>query len=67
MIAAVNKHMVLGIVLIVVGVIAIAITPMMVRRMRSQQLGGGSSPVGLLAPAGIIVIVIGILLTTRTI
>ncbi|HEY6624159.1 MAG: hypothetical protein WB765_15620 [Acidimicrobiales bacterium] len=67
MIAAVDKHLVLGIVLIVVGALALVATPVMTRRMRSQQIGGGSSSAGLLAVAGVIILVVGILLSTRTI
>jgi hypothetical protein len=67
MIAAVDKHLVLGIVLIVIGALALVATPVMTRRMRSQHIGGGSSSAGLLAVAGVIIVVVGILLTTRTI
>ncbi|HEX4219553.1 MAG TPA: hypothetical protein VHZ02_14345 [Acidimicrobiales bacterium] len=67
MIAAVDKHMVLGIVLIVVGAIAIVATPVLTRRMRSQHMRSGGSSAGLLAVAGVVVVVIGVLLTTRTI
>jgi hypothetical protein len=67
MIAAVNKHMVLGIVLIVVGAIAIVATPILMRRMRSQHMRSGSSSAGLLGVAGVIIVVVGVLLTTRTI
>jgi threonine/homoserine/homoserine lactone efflux protein len=67
MIAAVNKHMVLGIVLIVVGAIAIVATPILMRRMRSQHMRSGSSSAGLLGVAGVIIVIVGVLLTTRTI
>ncbi|HEY2563480.1 MAG TPA: hypothetical protein VGI44_07185 [Acidimicrobiales bacterium] len=67
MIAAVDKHMVLGIVLIVVGAIAIVATPVLMRRMRSQHMRSGSSSAGLLGAAGVIVVVVGVLLTTRAI
>ncbi len=67
MIAAVDKHLVLGIVLIVIGALAIVATPAISRRMRVQHMGGGTSSAGLLAVAGVIIVVVGILLTTRTI
>jgi hypothetical protein len=67
MIAAVDKHLVLGIVLIVVGAIAIVTTPILMRRMRSQHMRSGSSSAGLLGVAGVIILVVGVLLTTRTI
>ena len=67
MIAAVNKHMVLGIVLIVVGALAIVATPLLIRRMRSQHMQSGSSSAVLLGVGGAIVIIVGVLLTTRAI
>jgi uncharacterized membrane protein len=67
MIAAIDKHLVLGIVLIVVGALAIVATPLLVRRMRSQHMRSASSSAGLLGVAGVIIIVVGVLLTTHSI
>jgi uncharacterized membrane protein YidH (DUF202 family) len=67
MISAIDKHLVLGIVLIVVGALAIMATSVLTRRMHSQHMRGGSSSARLLAVAGVIIVVVGVLLTTRTI
>jgi uncharacterized membrane protein len=67
MTAAIDKHLVLGIVLIVVGALAIVATPLLTRRMDSQHMRSGSSSARLLAVAGVIIVVVGVLLTTRTI
>ena len=67
MIAAVDKHLVLGIVLIVVGALAIVATPLLIRRMHSQDMRSGSSAAALLGVGGVIIVVVGVLLTTRTI
>ncbi len=67
MIAVIDKHLVLGIVFIVVGALAIVATPILIRRMHSQGMQSGSSAAALLGVGGVIIIVVGVLLTTRTI
>jgi uncharacterized membrane protein len=67
MIAAIDKHLVLGIVLIVVGALAIVATPLLIRRMKSQHMRSGSSSALFLGVGGVVIIVVGVLLTTHTI
>jgi len=67
MIAAIDKHLVLGIVLIVVGALAIVATPLLIRRMHSQHMRSGSSSALVLGVGGVIIVVVGVLLTTHTI
>lgn len=67
MIAAIDKHLVLGIVLIVVGALAIVATPLLIRRMHSQHMRSGSSSAVVLGLGGVIIVVVGVLLTTHTI
>jgi uncharacterized membrane protein len=67
MIAAIDKHLVLGIVLIVVGALAIVATPLLIRRMKSQHMRSGSSSALFLGLGGVVIIVVGVLLTTHTI
>jgi hypothetical protein len=67
MIAAIDKHLVLGIVLIVVGALAIVATPLLIRRMHSQHIRSGNSSALVLGVGGVIIVVVGVLLTTHTI
>lgn len=67
MIAAVDKHLVLGIVLIVVGALAIVSTPLVIRRMKSQHMRSGSPSALLLGLGGVIIVILGVLLSTHTI
>jgi uncharacterized membrane protein len=67
MIAAVDKHLVLGIVLIVVGALAIVATPLVIRRMNSQHMRNGGPSALLLGMGGVVIIILGVLLTTHTI
>ncbi|HEX3565906.1 MAG TPA: hypothetical protein VHU17_11085 [Acidimicrobiales bacterium] len=67
MIAAIDKHLVLGIVLIVVGALAIVATPLLIRRMHSQHMRSGNSSAALLGVGGAVIVVVGVLLTTHTI
>jgi uncharacterized membrane protein len=67
MIAAIDKHLVLGIVLIVVGALAIVATPFLMRQMRSQHMHSGSPMAVILGVGGVIIIVLGVLLTTHSI